>query len=46
MAEAVQKNQVGKRYVCGVCGSEFIVTRAGGDQQQPLSCHGQIMTPK
>ncbi len=33
-------NQVGKRYFCQVCGSEFIVTR-GGDGR--LECHGQPM---
>ena len=46
MSDALVKNQVGKRYACTVCGSEFIVTKAGADQQQPLNCHGQIMTPK
>jgi desulfoferrodoxin-like iron-binding protein len=28
-------NQTGKKYVCTVCGSEFIVTKAGNGQ---LSC--------
>lgn len=46
MAEVPTRNQVGKRYVCDVCGSEFIVTKAGAGQQQPLSCDGQIMRPK
>lgn len=36
-------NEVGKRYVCGKCGSEFMVTR-GGDGQ--LVCHGQPMEIK
>jgi hypothetical protein len=31
-------NEVGKRYVCGKCGAEFIVTRGGeGD----MVCCGQ-----
>ena len=35
--------QVGKRYSCSNCGSEFIVTKAGpGD----LSCCAQPMTQK
>lgn len=25
-------NQVGKRYTCTVCGSEFIVTKGGGGE--------------
>jgi len=33
-------NQVGKRYRCSKCGSEFIVTRAG---EGTLSCCGQPM---
>ncbi|GBD13111.1 hypothetical protein HRbin24_01134 [bacterium HR24] len=36
-------NQVGKRYQCGVCGSEFIVTRGGEGQ---LHCCGQPMQMK
>ncbi len=36
-------NQVGKRYQCGVCGSEFIVTRGGEGQ---LNCCGQPMQMK
>ena len=36
-------NQVGKRYVCKKCGSEFIVTKAGNGE---LSCHGQPMELK
>jgi len=36
-------NQVGKRYYCGKCGSEFIVTRAG---EGTLSCCGQPMELK
>ena len=31
-------NEVGKRYVCKKCGSEFIVTRAGNGT---LTCCGQ-----
>lgn len=46
MAETVTRNQVGKRYVCTVCGSEFIVTKSGANQQQPLNCHGQTMALK
>jgi desulfoferrodoxin-like iron-binding protein len=33
-------NQSGKRYVCGSCGSEMLVTRAGDGQ---LECCGQPM---
>jgi len=36
-------NQVGKRYQCNVCGSEFIVTRGGEGQ---LVCCGQPMQMK
>jgi len=36
-------NEVGKRYVCGQCGSEFIATR-GGDGQ--LVCCAQPMEIK
>ncbi len=36
-------NQVGKRYVCTVCGAEFIVTR-GGDGE--LHCCGKKMEIK
>jgi len=36
-------NQVGKRYVCGKCGSEMIVTKGGNGT---LSCCGQPMSPK
>ena len=36
-------NQVGKRYQCGKCGTEMIVTK-GGDGQ--LSCCGQPMEQK
>jgi hypothetical protein len=45
-SEQVQKNQVGKRYLCAVCGSEMIVTKAGADQQLPLICDGQVMALK
>lgn len=36
-------NQVGKRYTCAKCNSEFIVTRAG---QGELQCCGQPMNLK
>ncbi len=36
-------NEVGKRYVCTKCGSEFIVTR-GGDGT--ITCCGQPMVIK
>ncbi|MFC1987003.1 hypothetical protein ACFLVH_00405 [Chloroflexota bacterium] len=36
-------NQVGKRYKCLKCGSEFIVTRAGSGT---ISCCGQAMELK
>jgi ribosomal protein L37AE/L43A len=36
-------NQIGKRYVCKKCSSEFIVTR-GGDGT--LTCCGQTMELK
>jgi len=36
-------NQIGKRYVCKKCGSEFIVTRAGDGT---LTCCGQPMELK
>lgn len=36
-------NIVGKRYVCRVCGSEFIVTKAGAGC---LTCHGQPVEMK
>jgi desulfoferrodoxin-like iron-binding protein len=36
-------NQTGKRYVCGTCGSEMLVTRAGDGQ---LECCGQPMALK
>lgn len=39
-------NQAGKRYYCTVCGSEFVVTRAGQGQTEPLSCHGRPLEPK
>ncbi len=46
MAEQPRPNQVGKRYVCAVCGSGFIVTKGPTGQREPLSCHGQIMALK
>ena len=36
-------NIVGKRYVCKICGSEFIVTK-GGDGT--LHCCGEPMSPR
>ena len=36
-------NQIGKRYYCTKCGSEFIVTR-GGDGA--VNCRGQPMELK
>jgi hypothetical protein len=27
-------NQVGKRYICKICGAEFIVTKGGGGTLQ------------
>lgn len=36
-------NQVGKRYICTKCGSEFIVTRGGTGT---LKCCGQPMELK
>lgn len=37
-------NQVGKRYQCGVCSSEMIVTKGSPNGQ--LSCCGQSMQQK
>jgi len=36
-------NQMGKRYVCGKCGAEVIITKAGGGT---LVCCGQDMVMK
>jgi desulfoferrodoxin-like iron-binding protein len=36
-------SEVGKRYLCEKCNSEFIVTRAG---EGKLACCGQPMTLK
>ncbi len=36
-------NQVGKRYRCGKCGSEFIVTKGGAGT---ITCCGQPMEQK
>lgn len=36
-------NEIGKRYVCAVCGSELLVTKAGSGA---LSCCGQPMQLK
>lgn len=41
--ESSMANVVGKRYVCTVCGSEFIVTKGGEGQ---LMCHGKPMQLK
>ena len=34
-------NQVGKRYQCTVCGSEFLVTKGGGKTTACAICHGE-----
>ena len=31
-------NEMGKKYACGACGAEFVVTKAGGGV---LTCCGQ-----
>jgi DNA-directed RNA polymerase subunit RPC12/RpoP len=36
-------NEVGKRYVCAKCGSEFMVTKAG---QGAITCCGEQMKKK
>jgi desulfoferrodoxin-like iron-binding protein len=36
-------NEIGKRYVCKKCGSEFIVTKAGAGS---VTCCGQQMEQK
>ena len=36
-------NQIGKKYICTVCGSEFIVTKGGAGQ---LVCCGKPMEQK
>jgi len=36
-------NQVGKRYLCAACGSEFIVTKAGAGT---INCCSQPMQLK
>jgi desulfoferrodoxin-like iron-binding protein len=36
-------NEVGKRYVCEKCGSEFVVTRGGKGQ---IKCCGEPMKTK
>jgi desulfoferrodoxin-like iron-binding protein len=41
--EGRMSNQMGKRYVCGKCGAEVIVTKAGGGT---LVCCGQDMVMK
>ena len=37
-------NETGKRYTCGTCGSEFVVTR--GSEEGTVNCCGQPMTKK
>jgi desulfoferrodoxin-like iron-binding protein len=39
----VMANQIGKRYNCTKCGSEFIVTKAGNGE---INCCGQPMELK
>ena len=39
-------NEMGKRYSCGVCGAEVIVTRLSQGQKEALACHGQPMAKK
>jgi hypothetical protein len=46
MQAGEEPNKIGKRYICAVCGSEFIVTKASAQQVRPLSCDGQIMQLK
>ncbi len=36
-------NQVGKRYICAKCGSEFIITKGGAGT---ITCCGQPMEQK
>ena len=36
-------NQMGKRYACGTCNAEVVVTKAG---EGAIECHGQPMTQK
>jgi hypothetical protein len=36
-------NVIGKRYVCTVCGAEFLVTKGGNGT---MSCHGKPMEVK
>jgi len=36
-------NQIGKKYVCSKCGSEFIVTKGGNGQ---VTCCGKPMDVK
>ncbi|HVN95147.1 MAG TPA: hypothetical protein VMT62_01845 [Syntrophorhabdaceae bacterium] len=36
-------NQVGKRYICGKCGAEVIITRGGNGT---ITCHGEPMEIK
>ncbi len=41
--EGTMANQIGKRYICSKCGSEFMVTKSG---EGTLSCCGQPMELK
>jgi desulfoferrodoxin-like iron-binding protein len=43
MEELEMANQMGKRYMCGKCGAEVIITKAGGGT---LVCCGQDMVMK
>ena len=43
VSHSIMANEIGKRYVCKKCGSEFIVTRAGKGM---LVCCGQQMELK
>ena len=36
-------NEIGKKYACAKCGSEFIVTKGG---EGKLNCCGEPMTKK
>ncbi|MSQ22056.1 MAG: desulfoferrodoxin [Dehalococcoidia bacterium] len=36
-------NETGKRYFCGTCGAEFIVTKGG---EGIIACHGKPLVKK
>lgn len=38
--EVVDNNRPGKRYTCGVCGTEVMVTKGGAGR---VWCHGAAM---